>query len=317
MRWSEKLEEVGEYSDDEEVVELTPETGDTGGEGAINRGRPGPPPHPGSVWKEDWGKAYLNCSAWREPYSATQDPQESWPGGFQFKSDMLLRGGRVCVPTPLQERVIYDHHGFLGHVGFQRLWDHMSIRYEWGNVAWAMKFAKEVMGGCEACQACQKPHTLRTKIECTPIPPAVMVSVSMDLFKLPPVGWEGVTYDSLIVCVDRHSGWVVAVPEVGKGLTGEKVARAMVRHQWRPFGVPSVITSDQGSQFIGSWWQNMCALLGIRHAMSHAYHHRANGRAERGGQQLFERLRRLQIEGEFSWVEALPQVLDRLHDTPG
>ena len=51
--------------------------------------------------------------------------------------------------------------------------------------------------------------------------------------------------------------------------------------------------------------------------MSHAYHHRANGRAEMGGQQLFERLRRLQIEGEFSWVEALPQVLDRLHDTPG
>ena len=121
---------------------------------------------------------------------------------------------------PLQERVIYDHHGFLGHVGFQRLWDHMSIRYEWGNVAWALKFAKEVMGGCEACQACQKLHTLRTKIECTPIPPAVMVSVSMDLFKLPPVGWEGVTYDTLIVFVDRHYGWVVAIPEVGKGLTG-------------------------------------------------------------------------------------------------
>jgi hypothetical protein len=33
VRWSEKLEEVGEYSDDEEVVELTPETGDTGGRG--------------------------------------------------------------------------------------------------------------------------------------------------------------------------------------------------------------------------------------------------------------------------------------------
>ena len=35
------------------------------------------------------------------------------------------------------------------------------------------------------------------------------------------------------------------------------------------------------------------------------------------GQQLIERLRRLQIEGDFSWVEALPQVLDRLHETPG
>ena len=50
------------------------------------------------------------------------------------------------MPTPLQDRVVYDHHGFLGHVGFQRLWDHMKIRYEWGNFLWAMKFAKEVMG---------------------------------------------------------------------------------------------------------------------------------------------------------------------------
>ena len=139
----------------------------------------------------------------------------------------------------------------------------------------------------------------------------------MDLFSLPPVVRDKKLWDTLIFCVDRHSGWIVAVPERKVGLTGAKVALAMVQHQWRPFGVPSVVTSDQGSQFIGSWWQNMCALLGIRHAMSHAYHHRANGRAERGGQQLFERLRRMQIEGEFSWVEALPQVLDRLHDTPG
>ena len=48
----------------------------------------------------------------------------------------------------------------------------------------------------------------------------------------------------------RHSGCLVAIPEVGKGLTGEKVACAMVRHQCRPFGVPSVVTSEKGSQFI-------------------------------------------------------------------
>ena len=49
-------------------------------------------------------------------------------GGFQLKGNRLLSRGWVCVPTPLQERVIYDHHGFLGHVGFQRLWDHIKIK---------------------------------------------------------------------------------------------------------------------------------------------------------------------------------------------
>ena len=52
---------------------------------------------------------------------------------------------------------------------------------------------------------------------------AVMVSVSMDLFKLPPVEWEGVVYDTFIVCADWHSVWLVAISEVGKGFTGKNV----------------------------------------------------------------------------------------------
>jgi hypothetical protein len=125
--------------------------------------------------------------------------------------------------------------------------------------------------------------------------PAPMASVAMDLFSMPPVK-VGVEYDTISVCVDRHSGWIVAVPCLKLGLTGAKVARAMIQHQWRPFGIPSVITSDQGSHYVGAWWKAMCAGLGVRHAVSHAYHHRANGRAERAGQQLIDRLRRILIE---------------------
>ena len=91
----------------------------------------------------------------------------------------------------------------------------------------------------------------------------------------------------------------------------------MVKHQWRPFGVPAVITSDQRSQFVGFWWQTLCGALGIRHAVSQAYHHRANGRAERAGQQIFERLRREKLEEGLTWVDLIPQILDRIHETPG
>ena len=91
----------------------------------------------------------------------------------------------------------------------------------------------------------------------------------------------------------------------------------MVKHHWTPFGVPSVITSDQRSQFVGSWWQTLCGCLGSRCAFSQAYHHRANGRAERAGQQIFERLRREKLKQGLTWVEVLPQILDRIHDPPG
>ena len=128
-------------------------------------------------------------------------------------------------------------------------------------------------------------------MEWTPIPPKVMVSVCLDIFHMPLVEFQKVKYNSMALCVDRHSGWIVAVPGYKQGLTGAKVAQAMLEHQWRPFGIPSVITSDQGSHFVNSWWQHMCGVLGIRHAVSHAYHHRANGRAERAGQQVIEKCR--------------------------
>ena len=57
--------------------------------------------------------------------------------------------------------------------------------------------------------------------------------------------------------------------------------------------------------------------MGIRQAYSQAYHHQANGRAERAGQQIMEKLRKLQVHDKVNWVEALPRVLDRIHDLPG
>ena len=83
----------------------------------------------------------------------------------------------------------------------------------------------------------------------------------------------------MAVCVCRHSGWAVVEPFLRKGLTAQIVGEAMAKN-WLQMGVPSQVTSDQGPQFAGAWWQTMCARLGIRGVYSQAYHHQANGRAE-------------------------------------
>ena len=88
-------------------------------------------------------------------------------------------------------------------------------------------------------------------------------------------------------------------------------------HQWRPFGVPTIITVDSGTHFLSEWWQNLCALMGIRNAYSQSYFHNTKGRAERAGQQIIERNQKLQVDTKLTWVELFPPVLDRIHDTPG
>ena len=46
-----------------------------------------------------------------------------------------------------------------------------------------------------------------------------MTSVAMDLFDMPTVDHEGAVFNVIVVCWDRHSGWVVAVPCKKQGLT--------------------------------------------------------------------------------------------------
>ena len=99
-------------------------------------------------------------------------------------------------------------------------------------------------------------------------------------------------------------------------MTGAKLAKMMLK-EWRFFGIPSIVMTDQGSHFTSEWWKTFCAELGIRQAYAHAYHHQANGRAEVAGQQIKEIMRKIVIEEEKTWVEALPLVLDKIHDAKG
>lgn len=91
----------------------------------------------------------------------------------------------------------------------------------------------------------------------------------------------------------------------------------MLKYQWQLFGLPDVITSDQGSHFVSSWFDTMAAGLGVRQAFSQAYHHQANGRAEMAGQQLIEKLRKIHADEGINWAESLSVALRNIHDTPG
>jgi hypothetical protein len=140
--------------------------------------------------------------------------------------------------------LIHEHHSFLGHIGGRRLWENLLLKFEFAAPKKVKKYALDITKNCPPCEACAKPRSLRGPLGTTPIPPQLMASVALDLFNMPSVKHENQTYDMMAVCVDRLSGWVVAVPTLNKGLTGSKVAKAMLKHQWRPFGIPSVITSD-------------------------------------------------------------------------
>ncbi len=75
------------------------------------------------------------------------------------------------------------------------------------------------------------------------------------------------THDSILLCIDRLSGWMVACPTEKQGLTAGKAAHMMLEKGWDLLNIPYNIHSD------------MAGRMGIHQTYSQPYRPRANGRA--------------------------------------
>nr|CDS34688.1 gag pol polyprotein [Hymenolepis microstoma] len=70
--------------------------------------------------------------------------------------------------------------------------------------------------------------------------------------------------------------WPIAVPL--RDTSSASVAKALIESWISVFGVPSVITTDRGSQFTSTLFRELNQLLGSTHIRTTAYYPEASGR---------------------------------------
>ena len=258
--------------------------------------------------------------------SASSD--DEWPAGLTEDGDKLFLKDKLLVPeNRVEELIDHWHNAQLMHPGRDKMQQDLEWRFKFPPGYYAI--LDRYCSDCAVCRATKSPnHSTAGNPVYTAIPEAPMRSVAMDVFAMPEVTVEGETYDCVILAVDRHSGYIVAVPgkkskkkdkkdKHGVGLQAKTVANAMIRHLLTIFEVPAVICSDRGSQFVGTWFKTMCKHMGIRHTKTVAYHSRSNGRAEVAGRQMFEKSRQLHIdEPGRNRYNSLWRVLQAYHDLP-
>ena len=216
----------------------------------------------------------------------------------------LYRNGKLLVPESRVLELCEAWHHHMLHPGVKKQALDMQRRFEIDHIG-LYTAIKKVRKGCSVCQACNPDNrNVKGEAQWTPVPDQPMESVAMDVFSMPEVHIGKETFDCVVLCVDRHSGYVVAVPARKKGLLAKEVAVMMIRHWLTVFDIPRTICSDRGPQFTGGWFKAICSLMGIRHAKSVAYLSRSNGRAEVAGRQLFEKLRKIHITNpRRNWFE--------------
>ena len=203
-----------------------------------------------SVLMEDWSDDYATSDRWLKHWNAVSAPSDvDWPEELTEDGDKLFLKDKLLVPDNRVEDLIdHWHNAQFMHPGRDKLQKDFESRFLFPSGYYAV-----LNGYCKACAVCRATKDPNRSTAGNPVR-----SISMDVFAMPEVTVEGEVFVCVILAVDRHSGYIVAVPgkkserkdkrdKHGVGLQAKTVAQAMIRHWLTVFDVPAVICSDRGT----------------------------------------------------------------------
>ena len=205
---------------------------------------------------------------------------------------------RPFVPTPIRQKVFTALHS-LSHPGVRASQRLLTTRFVWPGINTDVrKWARQ----CLQCQRAKVHRHTITPLSRFPTPQHRFNNVHIDLVgPLPSSG--GFTY--LLTMIDRFTRWPEVVPLID--ITAETVALAFITTWVARYGVPAVITTDQGRQFESSLWSQLMKVLGTHRTRTTAYHPIANGLVERLHRQLKAAIKCLRSPTD--WISGLPWIL--------
>jgi hypothetical protein len=112
-------------------------------------------------------------------------------------------------------------------------------------------------------------------------------------------------YDSIWVIVDRLTKLAHFLP-VKTTYSVKTYAELYIARILSLHGVPKIIVSDRGSQFVSRFWKELHNSLGTKLVHSSAYHPQTSGQTERVNQILEDMLRACVLAFSAKWDECLP-----------
>ena len=121
------------------------------------------------------------------------------------------------------------------------------------------------------CKICNKNdyHQGKEPLKSHTFPSRPWSKVSMDIFR--------VTSNNYLILIDYYSSYF----EINslENLQANTVVNK-VRNHFARYGIPDIVLSDCGSQFLAKEFQQLAKQWCFKHVKSPPYHHQSNGKAE-------------------------------------
>uniref|UniRef100_A0A0W0G4X8 RNA-directed DNA polymerase n=1 Tax=Moniliophthora roreri TaxID=221103 RepID=A0A0W0G4X8_MONRR len=112
-------------------------------------------------------------------------------------------------------------------------------------------------------------------------------------------------FDTIMVVVDHSSSKGVIFIPCTKTLDAPQAAELLLRNVYKCYGLPDKIISDRDPRFAAAVFQETMKLLGVKHAMSTAYHPQSDGETERVNQEMEIYLRMFCSKEQTEWSSYL------------
>ena len=199
----------------------------------------------------------------------------------------LFYKGRNYIPDNLDLQrdilqMMHDHET-AGHPGKAETLVSVEQHYWWPGLC---TFVQNYVKGCSICQQ-YKINQSPSHPSYTPIPASTVMqpfaNCSMDLITDLPLSNS---FDSILVMVDHRLTKGVILIHCNKTITAEQVAKLLLEHLYRQFGLPDEFISDRGPQFAAHAFRELLKLLWITSKLSIAYHPQTDGATEQVNQEI-------------------------------
>ncbi|SJL14660.1 uncharacterized protein ARMOST_18125 [Armillaria ostoyae] len=224
--------------------------------------------------------------------------------GITEKDGILYYDNRVYVPrhSSLRGEIISQSHDHImaGHPGIAKTKELVQREYWWPKI---QKDVEAYVKGCETCQRTKSNNQAKSALlhpNAIPTEPWTHISVDM-VTGLP----DSNGHDALLVVVDRFSKAIILIP-CNVELSAEGWARMLRDHVYARHGMPQVVISDRGPQFVSAFMKELYRMLDITQNASTAFHPQTDGQTERVNQEVEKYLQIFINHHQSDWADWLP-----------
>lgn len=192
---------------------------------------------------------------------------------------------------------------FVGHLGVHKTYDRILLSFFW------LGLKRDVRLHCGTCHICQVSGKSNQTVPPYPLYPIPAVGEPFDRVVVDCVGPLPRTKAGnkfLLTVMWSSTRFPEAIPL--RKITASTVVKALVKF-FSLFGLPKVIQTDQGSNFMSRVFAQVTKQLNIKHCHSSAYHPESQGALERFHQMLKSMLRSFCLESGKDWNEGVCLLL--------